>query len=158
LNGAQWPRRNYRQTFARSLYNKVRRAASSAAGSAWMRSLPRSVVSSLRKPSQPARQKGIIIPRRHQKAVSPKRNPPAGLRPVAEASRALQPHYTVAELAKKWRISPSTALRLFKSEPDVLRIGNIRAKKRVKISLRIHQDVAERVHARLTGTQGYEIG
>jgi AraC-like DNA-binding protein len=66
-------------------------------------------------------------------------------------NRAFQPHFTVAELAKEWRLSPSTLLRIFKSEPGVLRIGNLKTRKRTKISLRIPKDVAERVHRRLGG-------
>lgn len=64
---------------------------------------------------------------------------------------AFQKHFTVAEIAKEWVISPSTALRIFKLEPGVLRIGNTNTRKRTKISLRVPADVAERVHARLTG-------
>jgi hypothetical protein len=62
-----------------------------------------------------------------------------------------QPHYTCAQLAKMWKFHQSTILRIFKNEPGVLRLGNVRAKKRVKISLRIPQEVADRVWSRLTG-------
>lgn len=65
--------------------------------------------------------------------------------------RMFQPHYTIAELAKMWRLSPSTVLRLFQSEQGVLRIGNTRSRKRTRISLRIPKDVAERVHRRQSG-------
>ena len=64
---------------------------------------------------------------------------------------ARQHHYTVAELAKMWRISESTALRLFKQEPNVLRIGNVNTRKRTRISLRIPETVADRVHRKLIG-------
>jgi hypothetical protein len=70
--------------------------------------------------------------------------------PERSGTAATQPHYTIAELARMWRLSDSTILRLFKSEPGVLRIGNVRSRKRTKISLRIPHDIAERVHARLT--------
>jgi hypothetical protein len=64
---------------------------------------------------------------------------------------ASQPHYTVAQIAKVWSISQSTALRIFKEEPGVLRIGNTNSRKRTKISIRIPHDVALRVHSKLTG-------
>jgi hypothetical protein len=64
---------------------------------------------------------------------------------------AFQPHFTIAELAKEWRLSPSTVLRMFQSEPGVLRIGNTRTRKRTRISLRIPKDVAERVHRKMSG-------
>jgi AraC-like DNA-binding protein len=66
-------------------------------------------------------------------------------------STAFQNHYTVAQLSKQWGLSQSTVLRIFKSEPGVLRIGNLRTKKRTKISLRIPEEVAARVHERLSG-------
>jgi AraC-like DNA-binding protein len=64
---------------------------------------------------------------------------------------AFQEHFTLAQLAKKWHLSESTLLRLFKEEPGVLRIGNLRTRKRTKISLRIPAEVANRVHQKLTG-------
>ena len=66
------------------------------------------------------------------------------------SSVAMQRHYTIAEVAKTWSLSQSTVLRIFKSEPGVLRLGNVNSRKRVKISLRIPENVAERVWARLT--------
>ncbi len=59
-------------------------------------------------------------------------------------------HFTIAELATKWRVSQSTILRIFRTEPGVLKIGNIKSRKRTKISLRIPSDVAARVHARMS--------
>lgn len=70
---------------------------------------------------------------------------------VAPTLRCTQTHFTVGQLAKKWGLSDSTVLRLFKMEPGVMRIGNINSRKRAKVSLRIPEDVAERVHAKLTG-------
>jgi hypothetical protein len=65
-------------------------------------------------------------------------------------SPALQQHYTCAELSKLWGISQSTLLRIFKSEPGVLRIGNLKSRKRTKISIRIPLEVVERVWQQLT--------
>lgn len=64
---------------------------------------------------------------------------------------SLQPHLRIQEIAKAWGISVSTALRLFQEEPGVLRLGNLKSRKRTKISLRVPLEVAERVHKRLTG-------
>jgi hypothetical protein len=66
---------------------------------------------------------------------------------------AMQPHFTIAELAKAWRLSDSTVLRIMKSEPGVLKIGNINSRKRAKISIRVPAEVADRVWARLTQTK-----
>jgi hypothetical protein len=59
---------------------------------------------------------------------------------------ATERHYTVAEIAKTWQLSQSTVLRMFKTEPGVLQLGNLHARKRTKIYLRIPQSVLDRVH------------
>jgi AraC-like DNA-binding protein len=63
--------------------------------------------------------------------------------PSRPSAGAMQRHYTIAELARTCNLSPSTILRIFKSELGVLRIGNVNSRKRVKISLRIPEDVAK---------------
>ena len=68
----------------------------------------------------------------------------------SDLSEALEPHYTLAEIARMWKLSLSTVLRLFREEPGVLRIGNTNSKKREKVSIRIPASVAIRVHERLT--------
>jgi hypothetical protein len=62
----------------------------------------------------------------------------------------MQAHFTIAQIAKAWSLSESTVWRIFKAEPGVVRIGNLNSRKRTRISLRIPQDVAERVHRRLS--------
>jgi len=63
-------------------------------------------------------------------------------------------HYTVAELAKRWHLSPNTVRRLVADEPGVIKltVGPLlrNRRKRHLISLRIPERVALRVHARLS--------
>lgn len=59
-------------------------------------------------------------------------------------------HYTVAEIAEMWHLSDDAVRKLFESEPGVLSIGESRSgRKRRYVTLRIPEDVAERVHRRL---------
>jgi hypothetical protein len=64
--------------------------------------------------------------------------------------KSMQPHYTAKEIGKMWGISESTAFRIFREESGVLRIGDTNARRRTKISLRIPQDVLDRVWLRMT--------
>lgn len=81
-----------------------------------------------------------------------------GLQPVAvgllAGTIAGDRHYTAAELAKIWHLSPNTVRRLVENEPGVLRIaaGNssYKPRKRHMIQIRIPERVALRVHARLS--------
>ncbi len=60
-------------------------------------------------------------------------------------------HYSVAEIAEMWNLSPNAVRRLFQNEPGVLRIGEPRPKfgrRRGKATLRIPQFVVERVYRR----------
>jgi AraC-like DNA-binding protein len=70
---------------------------------------------------------------------------------LADVSRATERHYSVAELAELWNLSPSAVRRLFQREPGVLTIGEPRPKygrRRGKVTLRIPQSVLERVYRR----------
>ena len=69
----------------------------------------------------------------------------------AEAAFA-ERHYTVAEIAAMWRLSPDAVRRLFEREPGVLvlRQNEPRYAKRRYITLRIPASVVERVHRRLS--------
>jgi hypothetical protein len=59
-------------------------------------------------------------------------------------------HYTVNEIAELWCLSDDVIRNLFESEPGVLAIGESRSgRKRRYVTLRIPEDVAERVHRRL---------
>lgn len=71
--------------------------------------------------------------------------------PLTEENIAMEPHYKPRELAKKWGLSESTMVNLFANEDGVLRLGVHNGRRRSRVSLRIPQSVAERVHRRLTG-------
>jgi hypothetical protein len=65
-------------------------------------------------------------------------------------------HYTVAELAERWHVSPNTVRRLMADEPGVLKFTAAPEKRcrsprrRHMTQLRIPARVAMRVHARLS--------
>lgn len=60
-------------------------------------------------------------------------------------------HFTPAELAEMWGVSPETIRVLFREEPGVLKIGPNGTKfKRGYKTLRIPQSIAERVYTRLS--------
>lgn len=60
-------------------------------------------------------------------------------------------HYSPAELAKAWSLSLDTIRSLFRHEPGVLKIGKTGSRyRRGYITLRIPEEVAERVHRRLS--------
>lgn len=61
-------------------------------------------------------------------------------------------HYTVAEVAELWNISPDLARRIFENEPGVLAFGrdqSARSRRRY-LTLRIPESVLVRVHRRLS--------
>ena len=62
-------------------------------------------------------------------------------------SLAFERHFSVAEVANMWNLSPDAVRRLFRNEPGVLILGeaNPRAKRRY-LTIRIPQSVLERVH------------
>ena len=62
---------------------------------------------------------------------------------------ALEPHYSVPQVAAMWHVSEKTVRRLFDGEAGVLRWGsNETARKRGYQNLRIPQSVLIRVHHR----------
>lgn len=66
-------------------------------------------------------------------------------------SPATERHYSVAEIAKLWSLSPNAIRRIFQKEPGVLAIGEPRprfGRGRGRVTLRIPQSVLERVHRR----------
>jgi len=69
----------------------------------------------------------------------------------ADPARATERHYSVAEVAELWKLSPNAVRRLFQCEPGVLTIGEPRPKfgrRRGKVTLRIPQSILERVYRR----------
>lgn len=64
--------------------------------------------------------------------------------------QAAAPHFTPAQLAKLWGVSVETIRAIFRHEPGVLKIGKPETRtKRGYFTLRIPEEVAERVHQRL---------
>ncbi len=61
-------------------------------------------------------------------------------------------HYTVAEVAAMWNLSPDAVRRMFENEPGVLVLGDkvLSRSKRRYTTLRIPASVVERVHRRLS--------
>ncbi len=61
-------------------------------------------------------------------------------------------HYTVAEIAEKWKLSEDAVRHLFEKEPGVLVLGRDgrTSGRRRYTTLRIPESVAARVHRRLS--------
>jgi hypothetical protein len=60
-------------------------------------------------------------------------------------------HYSPAELAEAWGVSVETVRSIFRGEPGVLKLGKTGTRyRRSYYTLRIPQEVAERVHRRLS--------
>jgi hypothetical protein len=71
----------------------------------------------------------------------------------AQSPRALMPHYTVKEIAERWHLSDDAVRSIFEHEPGVLVLGGERKpgnKRKTYTTLRIPEDVVERVHRRLS--------
>jgi hypothetical protein len=70
------------------------------------------------------------------------------------ANLAREQHYSPAEIAERWGLSPTKVRRMFMDEPDVMKIGEPsqrvgRKLKRSYFSLRIPESVVNRVPQRL---------
>jgi hypothetical protein len=64
---------------------------------------------------------------------------------------AIERHFSPTELAKAWGVSVETVRSIFRLEPGVLKIGKTGTKyRRGYFTLRIPEQVAERVHRRLS--------
>ena len=76
----------------------------------------------------------------------------AAAKPIlANVSQATERHYSVAESAELWKLSPNTVRRMFQSEPGVFAVGEPRpryGRQRGKVTLRIPQSVLDRVYRR----------
>lgn len=72
----------------------------------------------------------------------------SGPQPPAELER----HYSVAEVAEAWNLSPDTIRRRFENLPGVIRIGHAATKNKKKyVTLRIPSRVLSAEHARMAG-------
>jgi hypothetical protein len=47
-----------------------------------------------------------------------------------EADTTLEAHYSIAELAAKWKLSRETVRQLFKNEPGIVKVRNGRRSRR----------------------------
>jgi AraC-like DNA-binding protein len=63
---------------------------------------------------------------------------------------AFDEHFTVQELAARWKLSRRTVQRIMEKEPGVVRLGTKVPGKRRHVMLRIPASVARRVYLRLT--------
>jgi hypothetical protein len=80
-------------------------------------------------------------------------SPKPGETPCAEQeNQVCERHFSPAQIAELWSLSPDKVRRMFQNEPGVLVIKNANRKyrKRDYRTLRIPQRVVERVHRRLT--------
>jgi hypothetical protein len=69
---------------------------------------------------------------------------------LPETLGAMEPHYSVEEIAETWHLSRDAVRRIFDGEPGVLVIENRGAfRKRRYRTFRIPAPVVERVHRRL---------
>jgi len=72
------------------------------------------------------------------------------IRPENPALSVGEKHFTPQELAEAWGVSAETIRVIFREEPGVLKIGKTGGRyKRGYVTLRIPNEVAERVHRRL---------
>ena len=63
---------------------------------------------------------------------------------------ALEPHFSIKEVAVLWKLSPGVVRAIFRDRQDVLRIGHGETRsKRGYTTLRIPQSIVERVYAEL---------
>jgi hypothetical protein len=66
-------------------------------------------------------------------------------------STANEAHYTIAEIAKLWHMSPGKVRPLFEEESGVVRFGRPETRfKRSNLHLRVPHSVMMRVHTRLS--------
>lgn len=77
-------------------------------------------------------------------------DPFTGAGGLSEAPAAAERHYSCAEVATLWSFDVETIRRLFENEPGIIVLQTpIRKGKRPYKTIRIPQNVLERVHQRL---------
>jgi hypothetical protein len=65
---------------------------------------------------------------------------------------AIEPHYSVKDVAEMWKLSDEAIRRLFRTEPGVIKLTadeRYRRRKRDYVTLRIPESVVLRVHEKL---------
>jgi hypothetical protein len=80
---------------------------------------------------------------------------------ATNSDNVLEVHFTLAEIAEKWKLSHDTVQRVFKDEPGVLKLGHPSRLKGSKyqrryFTLRIPESVFLRVQNRLMHQRGAE--
>lgn len=65
---------------------------------------------------------------------------------------SMERHYSPAEIAELWHLSAEEVRKIFRNEPGVLVIGNAKPQygRRRYVTLRIPEQVVERVHRKLS--------
>lgn len=71
---------------------------------------------------------------------------PLTLDDLEQSHMMAEKHYAPAELADLWGVDVETIRNIFRDEPGVLKISNA---SKLRTTLRIPKEVAERVHRRL---------
>ena len=73
----------------------------------------------------------------------------------------IEQHYTVAQIAERWRVSVQTVKRLFQHEPGVLKISLPQKPededRPPHVTLRIPESVYDRVYGERTGNYALEL-
>jgi hypothetical protein len=64
-----------------------------------------------------------------------------------EGDTTFEPHFTIGELAKRWRLNRETVRQLVQNEPGVLRVRRGLKKQRTHYS--VPESVARRLHNKL---------
>jgi hypothetical protein len=76
----------------------------------------------------------------------PDQDRPGPMRPQDPAVSADEKHFTPQQLANAWGVDVKTIRNIFRDEPGVLKISNA---SKLRTTLRIPKEIAERVHRRL---------
>jgi hypothetical protein len=71
---------------------------------------------------------------------------PLSISDLEQSNIMAEKYYSPSELAKLWGVDVETVRNIFRAEPGVLKISN---GSKLRTTLRIPADVAERVHRRL---------
>ena len=66
-----------------------------------------------------------------------------------ESPKAIERHYSPAELGELWGLHPKTIIRLFRDTPGVLKLQRHRLRGKPYVTLRIPESVAKEAHRRL---------
>ena len=94
----------------------------------------------------------VISLEEKQASMRERRRPTAALPPawLSDTQDFKQHHYTAAEIAELWNLSPDAVRRIFEDEPGVLVLGRSSTGRgrRAYTTLRIPESVVERVYRR----------